>query len=118
MPCDTGSINNDYIEILNEINDICIECDINHIILAGDFITDFVRNNVQSKALSKFCTDENFYKCINIRGADVPYTFYSKPSKTYSTIDLFLLLIISKIGVQAIKLFSNMVISLTIFLLN
>ena len=89
MPTDSGVLNNEYTEVLNEICNICIESEVNQIVIGGDFNTDFSRNNPQSKALNEFCNIENFSKCLNLKDADIPYTFCSKQCNTYSTIDHF-----------------------------
>ena len=65
MPTDKGTLNNEFTEVLNDICNICIESEVNHIIIGGDFNTDFSRNNPQSNALNEFCNIENFSKCLS-----------------------------------------------------
>ena len=49
MPCDTGSLNSEYTEILNEINEICIESDTNHIILGETLILNLLEIMINQK---------------------------------------------------------------------
>ena len=57
MPTDTYSrtmVNDEYMEVLSDLDSIIQQTDPSALILAGDFNTDFSRNNAQSSVLYNF----------------------------------------------------------------
>ena len=87
----------EYSNILEEINIICIKTATPHIIIGGDWNADLSRNYGRSKLFKDFITQENLYNPINLDISDVPYTYYVEnkvndiTTYTYSTIDHFLI---------------------------
>jgi retron-type reverse transcriptase len=93
MPCDTLYDQNnidEFKDILNEVNQLSIIHNPDHIICAGDFNTDFTRlNSLHTRALCSFLNDENLCTLHDLHMYDVPYTFESKANGCRSSIDHF-----------------------------
>ena len=55
--CDTylvNNVNSEFVDCIDNIENVLHSYDFNHIILTGDFNTSFSRDNAQSKYLSEF----------------------------------------------------------------
>ena len=90
MPCDDNKLSGNVVEFKDTLNDICILCnstDATHLVIMGDFNTDFGRNNVQTKTLSNFINSNDFYCCSNAFKVNVPFTYRSKINGNTSLID-------------------------------
>ena len=90
MPCDDNQLNANIVEYKDILNDICILCnstDATHLVIMGDFNTDFSRNNVQAKTLLNFINANDFYCCSSAFKDSVPFTYTSKINGNNSLID-------------------------------
>ena len=94
MPC---SDNNDalekYTSILNEIRALCIKNVTQHLILAGDWNADPIRNDRRTTLFKNFIAEETLINVLNKDIANVPYTYWNQrvTPPTTSTVDHFLL---------------------------
>ena len=64
MPCDTylvNTVNSEFVDCIDNIEIVLHSCDFNHIIITGDFNTNFSRDNAQSKCLSEFLVRNNLF---------------------------------------------------------
>ena len=89
MPWDEqreGENLNEFLEVLDSIQSICLACETEYIILGGDFNCDIARDVPQTHALRDFIERENFYLAINNSNSSVTHTHES-----FSTIDHFIL---------------------------
>ena len=89
MPWDEqreGENLNEFLEVLDSIQSICLACETEYIILGGDFNCDIARDVPQTHALRDFVERENFYLAINNSNSSVTHTHES-----FSTIDHFIL---------------------------
>ena len=70
MPCDPRTQNiervPEFVEVLQAIDSCIVSSGADHVILAGDFNTDFSRNNAHSKLLSNFVTCESLINCSSV----------------------------------------------------
>ena len=85
----------EYIDILQEISDLCIKTATQHIILGGDWNADLNRNDGRTKLFKDFMSQENLFNPLELEIANVQYTF-SRPREggghpITSTIDHFLI---------------------------
>ena len=67
MPCDKGYVNLDlfeYIDVLNEVSDICNKTASQYFVLGGDFNTELTRDTPQTRALHSFVNNEQM--CLSI----------------------------------------------------
>ena len=94
MPC---SDNNDalekYTSILNEIRALCIKNVTQHLILAGDWNADPIRNDRRTTLFKNFIAEETLINVLDKDIANVPYTYWNQrvTPPTTSTVDHFLL---------------------------
>ena len=88
MPCDATGNFYVYESILNEVAEISYKYSNSRLILCGDINTDLGRASLHTRTLTQFLDDNSMISCIDIPGADVPYTFIG-PYST-SRIDNFL----------------------------
>ena len=61
MPCEKGYANHylfEYIDVLNEVSDICNKTASQHFVLGGDFNTDLTSDTLQTRALRSFANNE------------------------------------------------------------
>ena len=89
MPCDSGRVNEDFDDVLNEIEQIIHQINPLHIIVGGDLNTDFNRSTYNSRVLREFVQAQDMNVCIDMEIANVPYTFIGPSS--ISRIDHFLI---------------------------
>ena len=64
MPCDTylvNTINSEFVDCIDNIENVLHSYDFNHIIITGDSNTSFSRDNAQSKCLSEFLVRNNIF---------------------------------------------------------
>ena len=64
MPCDTylvNNVNSEFVDCIDNIENVLHSYDFNHIIITGDFNTRFSRDNAQSKCLSEFLVRNNLF---------------------------------------------------------
>jgi endonuclease/exonuclease/phosphatase family metal-dependent hydrolase len=92
MPCDTEydvSNLNEYNAILQEIIDLGVLLDVNKIIIAGDFNTEFTRaRSLHTTALTAFMDMQNFTRAkYQGSGTIDQYTYESKITGEHYTID-------------------------------
>ena len=93
MSCDKGYANHDlfeYIDVLNEVSDICNKTASQYFVLGVDFNTNLTRDTPQTRALHSFLNNEKFFLCINAESSNTPYTYCSKSNGCKSTIDHFI----------------------------
>ena len=57
-----------FVDCIDNIENVLHSCDFNHIIITGDFNTNFSRDNAQSKCLSEFLVRKQF---IYVVGASI-----------------------------------------------
>ena len=90
MPCDTGIVDKVFNNVLNEIEQTVHKINPLHVIVGGDFNTDFSRSRstYHSRVLREFIQAQDMTVCIDLDIATVPYTFVG-PNST-SRIDHFL----------------------------
>ena len=85
----------EYSNILEEISNICIKSPTQHIILGGDWNADFSRKDGRTKLFKNFIVQEKLFCPLELKVADVPYTFFCSRSDgsppSTSTIDHFLI---------------------------
>ena len=95
MPCDKGYANHDffeYIDVLNDLSDICNKTASQYFVLGGDFNTDLTRDTPQTRALHSFVNNEQMFLCIDAECSNIPYTYCSKSNGCKSTIDHFMVI--------------------------
>ena len=88
MPWDEqreGENLNEFNEVLDAIQSVCLICDTQYIIVGGDFNCDITRNVPQTHALMDFVERENLYFALNSSNSSVTHTHES-----LSTIDHFM----------------------------
>ena len=88
MPWDeqrVGDNVDEFIEVLDAIQSVCLAYDTEYIILGGDFNCDLSREVPQTHALKDFIDNENFYLALNNRNSSITHTHES-----LSTIDHFM----------------------------
>ena len=51
--------NSEFVDCIDNIENVLHSCDFNYIIITGDFNTSFSRDNAQSKCLSEFVVRYN-----------------------------------------------------------
>ena len=57
MPCDTylvNNVNSEFVDCIDNIENVLHSYDFHHIILTGDFNTSFSRDNAQSNVYQNF----------------------------------------------------------------
>ena len=89
MPWDEqreGDILDEFIEVLNAIQSVCLACDTQYIIVGGDLNCDITRDVPQTHALMDFVERENLYLALNSSNSTVTHTHES-----LSTIDHFMI---------------------------
>ena len=88
MPWDEqreGENLNEFNEVLDAIQSVCLACDTQYIIVGGDFNCDLTRDVPQTHALNDFVEKEKFYLALNNGNSSVTHTHES-----LSTIDHFM----------------------------
>ena len=88
MPWDEqreGENLDEFNEVLDAIQSVCLICDTQYIIVGGDFNCDITRNVPQTHALMDFVERENLYLALNNSNSSVTHTHES-----LSTIDHFM----------------------------
>ena len=94
MPC---SDNNDalekYMNILDEIRALCTKSATQHLIIAGDWNADPIRNDRRTSFFNTFIAQEGLINVLDNDIANVPYTYWNQrvTPPTTSTVDHFLL---------------------------
>ena len=89
IPCDKGYANYDlfeYIDVLNEVTDICNKTASQYFVLGDDFHTDLTRGTPQTRALHSFVNNEQMLLCIDAECSNIPYTYCSKSNGCKSAI--------------------------------
>jgi exonuclease III len=119
MPCDTEydvSNLNEYNAILQEIIDLGVLLDVNKIIIAGDFNTEFTRaRSLHTTALTAFMDMQNFTRAkYQGSGTIDQYTYESKITGEQYTIDH--ILVTENLSSLIFRLFIMATICLTIIL--
>ena len=77
MPCDKGYANHDffkYIDVLNEVSEICNKTASQYFVLGGHFNTDLTRDTPKTRALHSFVNNEQMFLCIDAECSNIPYT--------------------------------------------
>ena len=91
MPCDTRVQNvanvPDFVEVLQEIDTITENSKANHVILCGDFNTDFSRNNAHSRLLRDYVSNSSMIDCFDITNNSEVYCTYRDSMGHTSVID-------------------------------
>ena len=89
MPCDkqVSCVQDEYIETLNSIETLMQSENFTGVLLAGDWNTDFMRNNAQSQELECFLGRNDIY-CSEHSGS---YTYQTKNLSVRSNIDHILI---------------------------
>ena len=90
MPYDNRVIDanhNEFIDVLNEMEQLMCRYKTDHTILGGDLNTDFNRNSPHSVALQGLINDYNMGICTEMDNVDVPYTYICEHSGVTSKID-------------------------------
>ena len=89
MPCDkqVSCVQDEYIETLNSIETLMQSENFTGVLLAGDWNTDFMRNNAQSRELECFLGRNDIY-CSEHSGS---YTYQTKNLSVRSNIDRILI---------------------------
>ena len=90
MPCDDNSLNKNIVEFkqtLNEIDVVCNTVDTPHIIIGGDFNTDFSRKSHFTDVLFDFINNENLMSCVKLHCNAVSITRRHKGTGIESLID-------------------------------
>ena len=81
MPCDNHSnvVNQQYVEVIDCIENIVTSLDYNACIVCGDYNTSFSRANAQTSCLSEFITRNNLHNSRTHPNyvADFTYTNFS-----------------------------------------
>ena len=88
MPWDEqreGENLDEFIEVLDAIQSVCLACETQYIIVGGDLNCDLTRDVPQTRALMDFVDRENFYLALNNSNSTVTHTHES-----LSTIDHFM----------------------------
>ena len=94
MPC---SDNNDalekYMNILDEIRALCTKSATQHLIIAGDWNADPIRNDRRTTFFNNFIAQEELINVLDMDIANVSYTYWNQrvTPPTTSTVDHFLL---------------------------
>ena len=92
LPCDDRYRSGNYFDLVDTLSQIsCIigDCEVNSILLAGDFNCDFSRNSPHVAAVREFIAANDLFLCLNHPTSDVDYTFECKASGSFSLIDHF-----------------------------
>ena len=90
MPCDKDYANHDvfeYVEVLNEVSDICNKTASQHFVLGGDFNTDLTRDTPQTRAICSCVKKLTNVLCIDTECSNIHYTYCSNRNGCKSTID-------------------------------
>ena len=94
MPCsDSIDAIDKYRSILEEISSLCIKSMTQHLILAGDWNADPIRQDIRTTVFKDFISQENLINALDNDISNVPYTYWNQrvtPPST-STVDHFLL---------------------------
>ena len=88
MPWDeqrVGDNLDEFVEVLDAIQSVCLACDTQYVIIGGDFNCDLTREVPQTHALKDFIENEKFYLALNNRNSSITHTHES-----LSTIDHFM----------------------------
>ncbi len=94
MPYDDSRPNHNIIDFkiaLNDIKTICSGVNVQHVILGGDFNTDFRKSSYFTSAFDEYINYELMYPCIKSDCNTVQCTYYSKCSNERSLIDHFVI---------------------------
>lgn len=78
MPCDgrtEDSRHAEYVEILNEVQQLMNTYSATYVLFGGDLNTDLSRDTPHSQSLSQFVGEYNMGVCTEMDIANVPYTF-------------------------------------------
>ena len=76
MPWDEqreGENLDEFNEVLDAIQSVCLICDTQYIIVGGDFNCDITRNVPQTHALMDFVERENLYLALNSSNSSVTH---------------------------------------------
>ena len=98
----------EFREVLDAIQTVCLACDTEYIIVGGDLNCDITRDVPQTHALMDFVERENFYLAVNNSNSSVTHTHES-----LSTIDHFMVtpnlseFIIKYDTLETVKIFSD-----------
>jgi exonuclease III len=88
MPCDTMSNVSTYKETLQEIADLCTKSKAEHIVIGGDFNTEFGRTDSHVlPLLETLLLNEYICSVENKQGIDIDYTYESHCNGTKTKID-------------------------------
>ena len=93
MPCDTYTVDENYVDTLNTISHLLYSYNPSHVVIGGDMNVDFSRSSLHTRFLTDFIEDFNLYSCAccDLPIASVPYTYTSSTNIT-SKIDHFYVL--------------------------
>ena len=76
----------EYAGILDEMRNLCINHDTQHIILGGDWNADLTRNDGRTKLFKDFISQESLFNPLNLDIADVAYTYFVERKGGYPPI--------------------------------
>ena len=93
MPCDNRSHSPDeeFIDVLNNVEQLLIQSSCNCVILCGDMNTSFTRNNFHSTYLSQFMENVVLYNAWDHPNAKCDNTYLNYDLNHFSCIDHFML---------------------------
>ncbi len=87
MPTDSTSPI-EYTDVLNQISASVDKCNVNQVVIGGDFNTDFVRTNSRNtRSLLDFIHQQSLISCISLDCSTCDYTYESKSNGSKSLID-------------------------------
>ena len=94
MPCDSQSVhrvNDEYVNVIQEIENICENNNASRIIIGGDWNTSIDRNNAQTNCFKRFLDTSNFDICWNSMNASKSCTYENINLGHQSCIDHFIM---------------------------